>query len=496
MRIAESEIIINDDGSAFHIHLKPEELADIVILVGDPGRVDMVAGFLTDIEFRHQSREFVSTTGKYNGKRVTVLSTGIGTDNIDIVMTELDALANIDFETREVKDVHRTLNIVRLGTCGAIQPTQTVCDNCGHKTFKYKNAEEEILQEDLLETHNPYEAGETDNPDAENVTTVFASAGTKIPFYRIRQLPFVPRPAVSRMDSIYGMSEVKMILEEQDAVNKLLTKGLDKGMKSGTVITKPKTISLGDMDDTVKIVGVRTVEEAQMVQAKQLTSDTSQDLVLSNLFYESARSASGVTESFQGKSDSTAVSGKAKMYAAAQSAGRIQSLREMKAAAFAGVYELVLKYLLAFSNEPIKFTRTLPNGDVSEVEWNKYMFLAKGPYGEYYYRDDFQFNTDAASTLSQDRAAMWQETDNKFIQGMFGNPADPTTLVLYWNIMKGLGYPLAKTALASVQQRERHLPPEMEQAIMQNPDVMQTVQAMLTGNAEVVPKEQTKKESK
>lgn len=122
MRIAESELIINDDGSAFHIHLKPEELADIVILVGDPGRVDMVAGFLTDIEFRHQSREFVSTTGKYNGKRVTVLSTGIGTDNIDIVMTELDALANIDFETREVKDVHRTLNIVRLGTCGAIQP--------------------------------------------------------------------------------------------------------------------------------------------------------------------------------------------------------------------------------------------------------------------------------------------------------------------------------------------------------------------------------------
>lgn len=103
MRIAESEFIINDDGSAFHIHLKPEELADIVILVGDPGRVDMVAGFLTDIEFRHQSREFVSTTGKYNGKRITVLSTGIGTDNIDIVMTELDALANVDFTTREPK---------------------------------------------------------------------------------------------------------------------------------------------------------------------------------------------------------------------------------------------------------------------------------------------------------------------------------------------------------------------------------------------------------
>lgn len=120
MRIAESELIINDDGSVFHIHLKPEELADYVILVGDPGRVDMVAEFMTDIEFRRQAREFVSVTGKYNGKRITVLSTGIGTDNIDIVMTELDALANIDFKTREVKLEHRTLTILRIGTTGAI----------------------------------------------------------------------------------------------------------------------------------------------------------------------------------------------------------------------------------------------------------------------------------------------------------------------------------------------------------------------------------------
>lgn len=122
MRIAESELIINQDGSAFHIHLKPEQLADNVILVGDPGRVAMFEPLLEDIECHNASREFVSITGRHNGKRVTVLSTGIGTDNIDIVMTELDALANIDFSTREVKSEHRTLNILRIGTCGAIQP--------------------------------------------------------------------------------------------------------------------------------------------------------------------------------------------------------------------------------------------------------------------------------------------------------------------------------------------------------------------------------------
>ena len=120
MRIPESELIINGDGSVFHIHLKPEELADNVIMVGDPSRVDMIGEYLTDIEFRHESREFVSLTGKRNGKRITAISHGIGPDNIDIVMTELDALANVDFKTREVKPVHRALNILRIGTSGAL----------------------------------------------------------------------------------------------------------------------------------------------------------------------------------------------------------------------------------------------------------------------------------------------------------------------------------------------------------------------------------------
>ena len=120
MRIPESELIINGDGSVFHIHLKPEELADNVIMVGDPSRVDMIGEYLSDIEFRHESREFVSITGKRNGKRITAISHGIGPDNIDIVMTELDALANVDFKTREVKPVHKALNILRIGTSGAL----------------------------------------------------------------------------------------------------------------------------------------------------------------------------------------------------------------------------------------------------------------------------------------------------------------------------------------------------------------------------------------
>lgn len=118
----ESELIINEDGSIFHLHLNPEYLADRVILVGDPGRVSLVASHFDTIEHEVSSREFRTITGTYNGKRITVQSTGIGCDNIDIVMNELDALANIDFKTRTEKPEHRTLTVVRIGTCGGLQP--------------------------------------------------------------------------------------------------------------------------------------------------------------------------------------------------------------------------------------------------------------------------------------------------------------------------------------------------------------------------------------
>lgn len=117
-----SELIINEDGSIFHLHLKPEQLADNVILVGDPGRVALVASYFDSQEFSVSSREFNTITGSYKGKRITVLSTGIGTDNIDIVVNELDALANIDLTTRTEKSEFHQLNLIRIGTSGGMQP--------------------------------------------------------------------------------------------------------------------------------------------------------------------------------------------------------------------------------------------------------------------------------------------------------------------------------------------------------------------------------------
>ena len=365
--------------------------------------------------------------------------------------------------------------------CDAINPQGDECGLCGAKTFKYKNAEKEVLAEDLTEIYNPYEVGETsDESQADKYESrVFLTAGTEIPFYQVHQLPFVPRPAVSMANSLYGISEVKILLDAQDCINKVLTKAVDKTLSSGAVVTKPEKLKINDSDDTFKILGVRSAEEATMVQTKQIMADTSQDVMVAALLYDSAKATSGVTNSFQGQRDTTASSGKAKQFAAAQSAGRIESLRVMKAAAFAGIYELILKYLLAFSDESRKFVKILPDGKQEEQTWNKYMFLDKDKYGNVYYRDDFSFDTDPASTLTQNRAQMWQETQDKFINGMFGDPADKRVLRIFWNTMDAMQYPLAKTILAGIADSEEHLPYDIEQALMQNPQVLQAAIAML-----------------
>lgn len=119
--IKSSELITNDDGSVFHLHLHPEDLADQVILVGDPSRVEMIASYFDRVEVRKSDREFCTITGQYKGQRLSVISTGIGADNIDIVMNELDALVNIDLHTKEIKQQKRSLNIVRIGTSGSVQ---------------------------------------------------------------------------------------------------------------------------------------------------------------------------------------------------------------------------------------------------------------------------------------------------------------------------------------------------------------------------------------
>ena len=133
-KLANTDLLINPDGSIYHLNLKPEHLADTVILVGDPDRVPEISWYFDRVDYMVRNREFISHTGLFRGKRITALSTGIGTDNIDIVLNELDALVNIDFLKREIHPAHKTLDIIRIGTSGAIQPDIPV-DSFGLSTY-------------------------------------------------------------------------------------------------------------------------------------------------------------------------------------------------------------------------------------------------------------------------------------------------------------------------------------------------------------------------
>lgn len=155
---AESELIINPDGSIFHLHIKPEQLANKIILVGDPGRVALVASHFDTKECEIESREFKTITGTYKGKRITVVSTGIGCDNIDIVVNELDALANIDFHTREEKEQFRQLELVRIGTCGGLQPFTPVGTFVCRPSLSDSTVYSTSMQDEMLCATSPLNA--------------------------------------------------------------------------------------------------------------------------------------------------------------------------------------------------------------------------------------------------------------------------------------------------------------------------------------------------
>ncbi|KAA3624718.1 MAG: phosphorylase [Bacteroidetes bacterium] len=166
-KIPASELVINGDGSIYHLNLKPENIAETIITVGDPGRVNMVSKYFDEIEFQGSKREFVTHTGRLGSKRLTVISTGIGPDNIDIVINELDALVNIDLDTRVPKEDKKSLNIIRMGTSGCLQPGVAVgslvlsafavgLDNLMH-FYEFQPSEEEAaLYQQLIKTDFPF----------------------------------------------------------------------------------------------------------------------------------------------------------------------------------------------------------------------------------------------------------------------------------------------------------------------------------------------------
>ena len=285
-------------------------------------------------------------------------------------------------------------------------------------------------------------------------------------------MPIVLQKNVSVYGQLLGNSDVDAIEDQQNTVNRLEQKIIDRLVKAGTRITMPPDASYRMDTEDNEIIRLKNVQDRQYIATYNFTGSVENELAYLNIAYEEARQILGITNSFQGREDRTATSGVAKEFQAAQSAGRLESKRVMKAAAYAELFELMFKFQLAYSDEPRSVSYRDHKGDTVYETFNRYDFLKQDADGAWYWNDDFLFSVDSNASLEANRTAMWQETRMNLQTGAFGNPAETETLILFWSKMEELHYPGAGATRKYLEERA-----ESERAMMQQQAMMQQMQA-------------------
>ena len=319
-------------------------------------------------------------------------------------------------------------------TCGAIKVADK-CTECGSTKFELKTLEKEKLTIPQMSV-NPLTGEQT-----------LTEIEVEVPYYVPNKYPIVVRKNASESDNVLGNSDVNAIKDQQNDLNIYMTKIREKLLKGGSIVTIPETINFKATDDELKIIKVKSPADLSMIKVETMQPNISNDLGLLELNYNIARQTIGITDSFQGRRDTTAVSGKAKEFAAAQTAGRLNSKITMKDFAFSQLFEIMFQFMLAYADEPRYYNYQDASGQLQYKLFDKRLFLDKDASGEYYYDDEFIFATDVSATLSKDRRAMWEETRLNFTSGAYGNPQDIQTIVMFWQMMDSLHYPGAKQAL-------------------------------------------------
>lgn len=326
--------------------------------------------------------------------------------------------------------------------CGELKdPLKEECV-CGSTDFKLEVKEMEKITI-FVETPDPLTGQVTQEPKE-----------IEIPYYVPKFFPIVLRKNVSRLNKFLGSSDISYIKDQQNDLSIYSAKIKEKMLKGGSVLIKPKNLSFKANDEELKILEIENPQQFSMIDIKNLQPDISKDTNMLEMTYTIARQTIGITDSFQGRQDTTATSGKAKEIAAAQAAGRLASKKKMKDAAFGKLYEYLFKLLLGFADEPRSYTALDNKGEMIYKIFDKRDFILQDANGDYYYNDDFICATDVSSTLSNNREAMWQETRLNFTSGAYGNPVDLGTLSMFWNMMQMLHYPGAQQALKNLEQRK------------------------------------------
>ncbi len=358
--------------------------------------------------------------------------------------------------------------------CGAVMQNG-VCPECGSKKVKKMPEEYEEMAEGMeVKTSYPMADGtfsrnidpftEEEAPQMdENGQPVMDEMGQpvmeirkvkrKIPYYKPNIYPVVLRKNITQNDRLLGGSDVAVIIDQQDTVKKLGSKINEKLLKGGSFVTLPAGIDVEKTDKELKILRVRNAADKSLIDVINVQPNVQNDLSYEETNYNWAKSALGITDSFQGKFSSSEVSGTARQYAINQAAGRLESKRTLKNEAFAKLYEYMFKFWLAYSDQSSAIISTDSNGTANYDEIDRHEFLKIDSAGEFYWDDEFLFETDPTSTLMQNREALWNQTDLKLQSGAFGPVGDLETARAYWTIQKANGYPNAAIILNIIEQR-------------------------------------------
>lgn len=326
--------------------------------------------------------------------------------------------------------------------CGAPK-SGDVCEKCGSKRFEVRTDDMETVR--FVENEIEIEI--------------------QIPYYKPDQFPLVLRKNISVYDKLLGCSDVDVIEDQQDTIKKLGSKINEKLLKGGSFVTLPSDVGVDTTDEELKIIRIDNPAQKALIDVITAQADIGQDRTMLEMNYQWAKSALGITDSYQGKYDSSATSGTAKQYSINQAAGRLESKRVMKNQAYAQLYELMFKFALAYADQPIPINSQGKDGVQVFAHFDKMDFLKMDAAGQYYWNDEFIFDTDPTSTLLTNREAMWNQADLKLQSGAFGPISELETNYLYWLEQERNGYPNAGEIKKEIERRMEER--KQQEAMMQ-----------------------------
>lgn len=342
--------------------------------------------------------------------------------------------------------------------CGEVVSDDTkTCPVCGAKSFE-KTADE-YQKVDLTEIVSSFVNGmEIPTPVVKTVD---------VPYYKPNMIPLVLRRNVTKANAFLGYSDVRIIADQQEMIKKLGSKAAEKTLKGGSIVTLPEDVKIETTDTELKIARLENSAQKALIDVLNLQADISQDINLIALNYDYAKSTLGITDSFQGKYDASATSGTAKQYAINQAAGRLESKKVLKNESYARLYEMMFKFWLAYADDPMPITSEGTNGEAEYDILDKSDFVKQDADGQYYWNDEFIFETDPTSTLLANREAMWNQADIMLQSGAFGTLGNIDTMLLYWRFKEKNNYPNAGEILRQVEALKQEQVEQIQQANLQ-----------------------------